>query len=97
MAEREEFSPEFEKFIERYMAEQSHFRRIPLNIFNTLTTLVIASLGLISALAWDHYLKSMFDQLFEGSETLNGLLAYAVVVTAATVIVTLVLGKKSRE
>lgn len=88
----EQFSAEFERFIEIYLKKELGLRRLHINIFNTLVTLIIGSLGLISALAWDTFLKEMFNHIF-GESTLRTEFIYAITITIVTVVVTVILGK----
>lgn len=95
--QRERFSAEFEKFIEAHVKKQISSTRIHISIFNTIVTLIIGSLGLISALAWDTYLRDLFDQLLKSESTLLTSFIYALTVTVVTVIVTVALGKFFRK
>lgn len=64
---------------------------------NRVITLVIASLGLTTALAWDDTLKELFRTIFGSGETLSNKLFYSVSVTLIAVIITLVLARIVRN
>jgi hypothetical protein len=79
---------EFEKFMEKH-----ELRRVRTDVTERIVTLVIAALGLIAALAWDETLKSLFDELFGGRDTLMGKLSYAVLITVIAAFISVQLGK----
>jgi ABC-type sulfate transport system permease component len=57
----------------------------PLNILETkLPELILASFGLVAALAWNEYVKSFMTKYFKDS--LNAKLTYAVVATFILVV-----------
>ncbi len=58
-----------------------------------IVTLVIASLGLTTALAWDDTLKELFHALFGPGDSLTDKLFYSTSVTLLAVVVTLVLAR----
>lgn len=66
---------------------------------NHVFTLLVASLGLITALAWDETLRELFHFVFGATETLGQKLLYSAVVTAVAVIITtlFVRGEKRRR
>ena len=79
---------EVEKFLETY-----ELHRIHSHIFERVATLIIAALGLIAALAWDEALRGIFEQLFQGEETILEKISYALVITVIATIVSVILGK----
>ena len=79
---------EFQKFLEKY-----EIYRIRDNFKDRVLTIVIASLGLIAALAWDDALKHLFEKLFGGSGTLHEELAYAIMITIVAAAISVYLGK----
>ncbi len=64
-----------------------------------IITLVIASLGLTTALAWDETLREIFHAIFGEGETLLDKLFYSVSITLMAVIITLIFtrGLKKRK
>jgi hypothetical protein len=79
---------EMEKFLEKY-----ELHRLRSDFVARVITLIIASLGLIAALAWDTALKHLFEDLFGATGTLAEELSYAVVITVIAVIISVSLGK----
>jgi hypothetical protein len=59
----------------------------------TMITLASASLGLVAALAWNEAIKAAIQRVLGPSESLGGLLIYAVLATAIAVIVVMLLGR----
>lgn len=79
---------EFEEFLEKY-----EIKRLHVDIFERSIMLVMASLGLIAALAWDDALKHLFAVLFGSEGSLEEELSYAVVITVIAVFVSTRLSK----
>ena len=69
-------SIELTKFLEKY-----ELKRIQTAATQNILTIIIASLGLMAALAWDEALRHLFENLFGGAGTLPEQLAYAVIIT----------------
>jgi hypothetical protein len=53
----------------------------------TMITLASASLGLVAALAWNEAIKAIIHEIFGASESVAGLLTYAILVTILAVVV----------
>jgi hypothetical protein len=64
---------------------------------NRVATLVIASLGLTTALAWDDTLHEIFHAIFGSTETLSDKIFYSILVTLVAVIITIVLARSIRR
>lgn len=62
-----------------------------------MVTLILGGFGLVAALAWNEAIKSLFDTLFKKTGTLVGKFAYATLITAIVVIVSLRLKKISEK
>lgn len=60
---------------------------------NRVITLIIASLGLTTALAWDDTLKELFHAIFGVNDTLGSKLLYSVLITLIAVSITLILAR----
>jgi hypothetical protein len=56
-------------------------------------TLIAASLGLVTALAWEEAAKGIFISVFGGLETISEKLLYAIIITGIAVIISLFIGK----
>lgn len=95
--DKKEFDPNFvtpyiEEFIKHY-----EIKRIQADFMERLTLLVIAGLGLITALAWDDFFKDLFARLFSGAESVQNKLIYALFLTVFTAGVTVLIGKIFRK
>lgn len=68
------------------------------NIVKYMLTLFIASMGLVSVLAWNDAVKLLFETLYPISK--NGLLMrflYAIIVTVITLLLTAILSSLTEE
>ena len=59
----------------------------------TMITLASASLGLVAALAWNEAIKAIIKEVLQTSESITGLLTYAVIATVIAVVVVMMLGR----
>lgn len=64
---------------------------------NRVIVLIIASLGLTTALAWDETLHEVFHVIFGGTDTLGSKLLYSVLVTFVAVVITIIFAKMVRS
>ena len=83
---------ELEKVLEKY-----ELQRIHTDLFEKIVLLVIASLGLITALAWDTALTHLFRELFGGNETLAEEVTYALIITVIAAVVSVLLSRSLRN
>lgn len=79
---------ELGEFLEKY-----EVNRIRDNFKERVLTIVIASLGLIAALAWDEALKHLFEKVFGSSGGLTEQISYALIITAVAAAISVYLGK----
>jgi len=79
---------EMEKFLKKYELEKIHQ-----GFFEKIAILIIASFGLIAALAWDQALKLIFTDIFNGLETVGQKLLYATIITIIATILSIILSK----
>jgi hypothetical protein len=79
---------EFERFIKEYELDRLHT-----DFLNRWITLIIASLSLITALAWDDLFKSVFIGFFGHLNELSQKVLYSTILTILTILVTVILGK----
>ena len=79
---------ELAKFLEKY-----EIKRLRDDFKGRIITIVIASLGLIAALAWDEALKHLFEKLFGGSGTLREEIAYAIIITGIAAAISVYISK----
>jgi len=59
-------------------------------MMDRMSALITAAFGLVAALAWNEAIKAIFKEVFGASETIAPLLAYAITVTIAAVILTII-------
>lgn len=84
-------SQEWEKFLEEY-----HLTNLHTKFIDRTVTVVLASLGLITALAWDDALKALFTALV-GHETVAQKLTYALIVTLIAIVATSVIRRIAKK
>ena len=54
-----------------------------------MAALITAAFGLVAALAWNEAIKAIFREIFGEADAIGPLLIYAIVVTVAAVILTI--------
>jgi len=54
-----------------------------------MAALITAAFGLVAALAWNEAIKAIFKEIFGEADAIGPLLIYAIVVTIAAVILTI--------
>lgn len=69
----------------------------PKVFFRTMIRLASASLGLVAALAWNEAIKEVIKTLFGTSESLAGLLTYAILATVVAVVVLIFLARMASK
>ena len=96
--------PTGDKYSERLSFEETdellreiHVEQVANQFSNRVITLVIASLGLTTALAWDDTLKQLFQAIFGAADTLGSKLLYSILVTLIAVLTTLLLARFLRK
>lgn len=65
----------------------------PRIFLQTMITLASASLGLVSALAWNEAIKATIVQVFGTGDSLAGLYTYAILATVLAIVVLSLLGR----
>lgn len=58
-----------------------------------IAALITAAFGLVAALAWNEAIKAIFIEVFGTAEAIGPLLIYAIVVTVAAVILTILVAR----
>ena len=76
---------------EEFIEEHESLSDIKLDFMARLVTIVIAALGLITALAWDRTLEDIFTEYFGPLTNLSQKILYASLLTIISVIITLAL------
>jgi len=62
-------------------------------VLDKIAALVTAAFGLVAALAWNEAIKAIFKEIFGEAESIGPLLIYAIVVTIAAVILTIIVAR----
>ena len=73
--------------------QETELHRVQNEFFNRLVTILIAALGLVTALAWDDVLRELFAQYLSTESSIMQRLYYAVTITFIATFLSLVLGK----
>ena len=71
------------------------FKETQKAIKEKMLTLILAGFGLVTALAWNDAIQTLFNTLFPNSNGLIGKFIYALIVTCIVVIISLQLKKIS--
>jgi hypothetical protein len=66
-------------------------------VIDKIAALMTAAFGLVAALAWNGAILEIFKAIFGTTETLPGMLVYAVVVTIIAVIATIWIGRAAEK
>ncbi len=83
---------ELEKILKEY-----ELNRLHTDVIEKIIILIIASLCLITALAWDTALASLFKKLFGGKQTLIEEMSYALVITIIAAVVSVLISRSLRR
>ena len=62
-------------------------------IVDKMSALITAAFGLVAALAWNEAIKAIFKEIFGTAEAIAPMLIYAIVVTIAAVILTIIVAR----
>lgn len=84
-----EITPAAEDFFKKYGIYKLHF-----TLFEKFKFILLTGLALISALAWDEGMRSVFSEYFAPIESPLGKLIYAAFLTLMTLVAALILKKK---
>ena len=66
---------------------------LKVEIMDKIAALVTAAFGLVAALAWNEAIKAIFKEIFGTADAIGPMLIYAIVVTIAAVILTIIVAK----
>ena len=58
-----------------------------------IAALITAAFGLVAALAWNDAIKAIFKEIFGTADAITPMLIYAVVVTIAAVVLTIIVAR----
>jgi len=62
-------------------------------VLDKIAALVTAAFGLVAALAWNEAIKAIFKEIFGEADSIGPLLIYAIVVTIAAVVLTIIVAR----
>ncbi len=71
--------------------DSQHLLDIKTDFAGRLVTIIVAALGLITALAWDRTLEDVFTHFFGPLTSLSRKMTYTIVITIFAVVVTIIL------
>ena len=71
------------------MADEAKEEPLKVIALDKMAALITAAFGLIAALAWNEAIKAIFKEIFGEADAIGPLLIYAIVVTVAAVILTI--------
>jgi len=71
------------------MADEEKEEPLKVIALDKMAALITAAFGLIAALAWNEAIKAIFKEIFGEADAIGPLLIYAIVVTVAAVILTI--------
>jgi len=75
------------------MADEEKEEPMKVIVLDKIAALVTAAFGLVAALAWNEAIKAIFKEIFGEAESIGPLLIYAIVVTIAAVILTIIVAR----
>lgn len=79
---------DFKEFMHEYELERVHTE-----FMSKVVTLSLASLGLITALAWDDTLRALLHEIYDETPTLGERALYALAITFLAVALSIIIGK----
>jgi len=75
------------------MADEAKEETLKVIALDKIAALITAAFGLVAALAWNEAIKAIFKEIFGTAEAIGPLLIYAVAVTIAAVILTIIVAR----
>ena len=75
------------------MGENEKEPPMKIMIVDKMSALITAAFGLVAALAWNEAIKAIFKEIFGSSDSVVPLLIYAIVVTVAAVVLTILVAR----
>ena len=75
------------------MAETEKEPPMKILIVDKMSALITAAFGLVAALAWNEAIKAIFKEIFGTADAILPMVIYAVVVTVAAVILTIIVAR----
>ena len=62
-------------------------------VLDKIAALITAAFGLVAALAWNDAIKAIFKEIFGEADAIGPMLMYAIIVTIAAVILTIIVAR----
>ena len=75
------------------MADEEKEEPMKVIVLDKIAALITAAFGLVAALAWNEAIKAIFKEVFGTAESIGPMLIYAIVVTVAAVILTIIVAR----
>jgi len=66
---------------------------LKVEVLDKIAALVTAAFGLVAALAWNDAIKAVFKEIFGSEDAIGPMLIYAIIITIAAVILTIVVAR----
>jgi uncharacterized membrane protein len=88
--------PKNRSIIQEVIIEMGEVEKEPpmkIMIVDKMSALITAAFGLVAALAWNEAIKAIFKEIFGTAESILPMLIYAIVVTIAAVILTILVAR----
>jgi uncharacterized membrane protein YidH (DUF202 family) len=79
------------------MADETQPVPLKVEVLDKIAALVTAAFGLVAALAWNEAIKAIFKEIFGTADAIGPMLIYAIVVTIAAVILTIVVARAASK
>lgn len=76
------------------MSEAEKEPPVKIVIVDKISALVTAAFGLVAALAWNEAIKAIFKEIFGTADAIIPMLIYAIVVTIAAVIASILVARQ---
>jgi len=70
---------------------------LKVEVLDKIAALVTAAFGLVAALAWNEAIKAIFKEIFGAEDAIGPMLIYAIVVTIAAVILTIIVARAASK
>ncbi len=75
------------------MGETEKELPVKILIVDKMSALITSAFGLVAALAWNEAIKAIFKEIFGTAESIVPMLTYAIVVTIAAVVLTILVAR----
>ena len=75
------------------MGEEEKEPPMKILVVDKMSALITAAFGLVAALAWNEAIKAIFKEIFGSAESIAPMLAYAITVTIAAVVLTILVAR----